>query len=66
MNHMHRVTSLQQPGYPRHKLRGRQSSGWLGQELIVLRYRNVDPRMHVQTDLDDRTGKFYPVNGDLE
>ena len=38
----------------------------LGQELIVLRYRDIEPDVHIQTDLDDRPGKFYLVNGDLE
>ena len=44
----------------------RQSSSWLGQELIVLRYRDIEPDVHIQTDLDDRPGKFYLVDGDLE
>ena len=38
----------------------------LGQQLIVLRHRHVEPGMHIQTDLDHRAGEFYPVNGILE
>jgi hypothetical protein len=33
---------------------------------IVLRYRDIEPDVHIQTDLDDRPGKFYLINGDLE
>ena len=37
---------------------------WAGADRIALRRRK--PRVHIQTDLDDRAGKFYLVDGDLE
>ena len=38
---MHRVARSYKLVHPWHKLRWREPPGWLGQELIVLRYRDV-------------------------
>ena len=37
---------------------------WAGADRIAL--RDIEPHVHIQTDLDDRPGKFYLVDGDLE
>ena len=66
VDYMHRVTPAQQRLYPGHKLLGREPPRRFGQQLIVLRYRNVKPRVDIQTNLDDRAGKFYFTNGILE
>jgi len=63
---MHGVARAQELFDPRQKLHGRQTSRRFGQQVIVLRHRHAEPHMHIQTDLDQRTGKFYPVNGILE
>jgi hypothetical protein len=66
VNYMHGVARTQNLFDPRHKLHGRQTTRRLGQQVIVLRHRHVEPGMHIQTDLDHRAGEFYPVNGILE
>jgi hypothetical protein len=54
INHMHAVSLTKQRFHPRHKLIGTEPPRRLGQELIILRYRHVNTRLHVQTDLDLR------------
>jgi hypothetical protein len=63
---MHGVARAQELVDPRHKLKGLHPARWLGQRVIVLRHRHVEPGMHIQTDLDDRAGKSYFTNGNLE
>src|SRR5512133_2776659 len=59
INHMHAVALTKQCLHPWHKLARTQPPRRLGQEMIILRHRHVQPRVHVQTDLDPRATGFY-------
>ena len=63
---MHFVTRPEQSFYPGHELARREPPRRLGQQLIVLRHRHVDPGMDIQPDLDHRRGKLYLLSGPLE
>jgi hypothetical protein len=43
---MHGVARAQELVDPRHKLKGLHPARWLGQRVIVLRHRHVEPGMH--------------------
>src|SRR5262249_34842569 len=58
INHMHTVAPSKQCLHPWHKLARTQTLRRLGQEMIILRYRHLQPRVHVQSDLDLRTLGF--------
>ena len=66
VNHMHRVTRTQKLFDPWQKLHGLHPTRRLRQQVIVLRHRDVEPGMHIQTDLDHRAAEFYSLNGNLE
>ena len=66
VNHMHLVTRPQQSFHPGHELARREAPRRLGQQLIVLRHRHVEPGMDIQSDLDHRRGKLYLLSGPLE
>ena len=59
INHMHAVSLTKQRLHPRHKLIWTEPPRRLGQEMIILRYRHVNTRVHVQTDLDHSATGFY-------
>src|SRR6266436_1330296 len=59
INHVHSVALAQECLHPWHELLRPQTPRRLGQKMIILRYRHVQPRVHVQTDLDLSATEFY-------